>query len=138
MSIATWSKKFIGSMEEAVKSERASIEHGLRKWKGLRKRNLNRHKVYLESTSVKSVDGGFPILICSENCALCKRYYRRFNAITCIECSLFKVNKESPCDGGPESPYNIFAHTRNPEPMINLLQRALDALDEREKTNAGK
>jgi uncharacterized protein YbdZ (MbtH family) len=116
MSIATWKKEFYGPMSKAVKSEKAALEHSIKKWTGLLPANLKKHELktkdlWIEDNARRAFD------IDSSTCALCELYI-------CSDCPLKKIRR-SPCCGNKESPYSIWYDENNPRPMLNLLKKAL-------------
>jgi hypothetical protein len=113
-----WRKKFY-PVEANKVSEKDAIQHSLTKWIGARKENLGD----LENP---------PIHFYSSSCALCWHYIETHNSEVraCLECPLFKL-RGKPCDQciyGEENvaPFHAWLYG-NPEPMIELLERALAA-----------
>lgn len=133
MSLATWMEEFYPITADAT-TKRNAIEHSLRKWIGLRPENLAKHRVakgkdFFWNNSVIS-DGEGGLYIESESCALCFHYYDRGEAPRCGRCPLAKAREGRPCDQY-DSPYHKWLYTDDPEPMINDLEKALEAKKER-------
>lgn len=122
MSLQTWIDEFYPKPAQDVKTRKQALEHSLRKWIGLREKNLKKHDTYFAE-----VDEFIPIS--SSSCALCVLFYREgeFSSDRCGKCPLFKVRGVAcdSCDDERESPYHAGAFRRNPEPMIALIRKAI-------------
>lgn len=129
MSLETWKAEFYPVEAQDVPVEDA-VRHSLQKWIGLRAENLSRHECWLDDNGcdIAVVDSSRDYLyIDSRTCALCE-HHRRGGA--CLNCPLVKV-RGRPCDDdeGFSSPYGQI-YKRNPEPMIALLELALQSRKE--------
>lgn len=133
MSVQTWESEFYPSpADEASGSEREALDHSLRKWIGLRPENLERHG--LRRFDRKLTDGLYRFDVDSTSCALCERH-----SMVCDTCSLTEANGGFSCDGidcrgleeGEEGPdhYGEFLISGDPEPMIKLIQKAIEQED---------
>lgn len=131
MSVQTWKKEFYPSTAIHGKSKAALIAASLKKWIGLRKNNLRKHKLRKESTVLMGEDMRWEdedFDVCSENCHLCQKYYNeqlQDREDECVDCPIFRHTGGRPC--GEE--YFHWEDTGDPGPMIRLLQRTLRAND---------
>ncbi len=138
MSLATWKELYYPvHASEAVGSELEAARHSLRKWEGLR--DLKTHGVLVgawgdllgESLEMFGFDGS--------SCALCRRH--GFSSVgqtdcgSCVLTSIRGVDCNSSDDLGIRDPYRRWVIDKNPEPMIALLQQAVERLEVQEKTN---
>jgi hypothetical protein len=121
MSLASWKKEHYPVNAERVEKDDA-LKHALNKWKGLRPQSLKKHDVNLSNRVHLN---GYPI-ITIRSCALCIHYYPR-----CFECPLYELRNER-CYEGKDNPYVDMLTMLNPEPMIALLEQALDKQIKRE------
>lgn len=125
MSFKSWKKEFYPIGADETEPEDA-VAHSLKKWEGLTEENLKKHKCKI----VKDVCGigvkddkkiTASLYIDSDSCALCYHCYESgLPEPLCSTCLLFKHLKRK-CDSGVFSPYCVFMHSKNPEPMIKAL-----------------
>ncbi len=159
MSIQTWIEEFYPTKASAFLGlenvDREALEHSLQKWIGLRKENMEKHGVFFQDGSVVEFVAGRGysrpgVHLGSSTCALCQVHYSH-NIQSCGECPLVAV-RGVPCDerhcsdsesssGLARSPYAAFcyplaARDRDPEPMIKLIQLALERLDGKPATES--
>lgn len=125
MSMNTWKAEFYPVTADMCERGDA-IAHSVRKWIGLRKKNLDKHNLVFDRNecAIRSKNGT-SLVIDSDSCALC-HFYANANGPSgqwCISCPLFGYLSDS-CSSGYLSPYQIFAQTGNPEPMIKALRGA--------------
>ena len=132
MSLETWREEFYPVEPSKKMTKRQAVEHSLKKWQGLSKGNLNKHKVYKEYSYIKYENDDFRID--GFSCALCYKYldYSLSSPDDCKKCPLFKTLGH-PCDKDMNlnvvgSPYNIWRNTGNPRPMIKALKQTLESL----------
>ena len=126
MSLDTWKAEFYPIPASACPPGQA-VEHSLRKWRGLRKENLERHGIERDGRFI-----GIEFRIGDETCALCRIYYDHKAAYrdACNDCPIHQLTGAR-CDssGSPYdsfgSPYDSFVTNGDPEPMIALLERTL-------------
>lgn len=119
MSLKTWKEEFYPIDAEYV-SEEDAVEHSLRKWIGLRKENLDKHRISTGWTGIS--DGDEDVYIDSSTCALCQRYFDDEAVNECASCPLFDLLGKR-CDNGDDSPFVIWGEYENPEPMIAALEQ---------------
>lgn len=132
MSLATWKEEFYSTpASEVDKSDEAAlIAHSLRKWRGLTKENLEKHDVHFDDCHIIESDYEEIFAVDSGSCSLCHAYYAKTEVESvCEQCPLYKISG-SRCDRLKESPYNVFVDTGNPQPMIALLELAMDRLNQ--------
>ena len=129
MTIKTWKEEFYPKAPTKGMSKKAAIEHSLKKWRGLTRRNLKKHWIYPEfsfSWDCLKDDDEFQFHINSSTCALCKKYIGEFGE-ECTECPLFQLLGNR-CDGGM-APYNTWINKGDPKPMIKALEETLKGLE---------
>lgn len=134
MSLQTWMDEFYPTPAQKFPTELEAVEHSLRKWKGLTQENLDKHAMRRFKWSIgESVEKS--LIIDSTTCALCQQHYDAYSNIAdCDKCVLKKVNvsvengEQYSCDQcmpeDSESKYKIFLYEANPQPMIELLEKA--------------
>jgi len=123
MPLKTWKEEFYPVEANRVEGRLEAIQHSLTKWVGLRGDNLEKHELFIEDGSIVGEDGD--LTISSRSCALCQL----FDEYRCAKCPLVAV-RGTPCDVVADmveitSPYSSFVAWDDPEPMIELLERAL-------------
>lgn len=96
--------------EQASATEREALEHSIRKWKGLRDLEAKGLKL-VEEISLYTKEGLHVLDIDGESCALCFR--RQYG---CLGCSVGSCGLQ----------YRQFNKYADPEPMIKLLEEALE------------
>lgn len=115
MSIKSWKKEFYPiKANECPKSE--AEEHSLQKWKGLEKKNLKKHKVWLDGSYLFDDEETF--MFTEKNCALCFHHYNNH----CTTCPLAVSLGNIPCYC-ENMPYGILCYDVNPKPMIKVLKK---------------
>lgn len=135
MSIASWKAEFYPVSAKKVPKSQA-LAHSLRKWIGLRSENLKRHGLKACFAAIyplrRRPGRKFRYLrINSASCALCVHYYDEDKTDpqqTCLRCPLYAVCG-CPCDRDSPtaaSPFHSWTVRHDPEPMIRLLQAALE------------
>jgi hypothetical protein len=124
MSLETWKKEFYPIEASEEMSAKEAIEHSLRKWKGLRSENLDKHGVDARA-EVQYIFGEDSFLaIDGSSCALCVKFLELDeNLPWCYHCPLAKTLGRS-C-GSDGMPYITWMETGNPEPMIKALRKTL-------------
>ena len=129
MSLMSFLEEFMPTAADSAEAKAAPVTHSLRKWKGLRKVSLHGGTVEGQP-AVVFADGR--LNIDASTCALCQANKdQETHEILCHACPLSKV-LGVPCDEVSDdddgvSPYEAFADGGDPEPMIALLHKALDA-----------
>lgn len=123
---------------EATGSWIEATEFSLNKFKNLSKEILARHNLQMLSTAIftlKTDKDGYihhVLDIDVTTCPLCIRSKHitasPFPISYCLKCPLYKELEEQ-CDS-PNQPWNVWASTGDPQPMIDALQRTLDRLKE--------
>lgn len=146
MSLKSWKEEFYPVDAEDV-SEEDALEHSLRKWIGVKPENLKKHNVFKRYglRHITDPNDKYDYMnIDSESCALC--YWHFYNSRDnvdvdapdqCETCPLYKQRGGLACDESThsdssdpffnDSPYSDFTERNNPQPMIDLIQGAIDA-----------
>lgn len=121
MSLESWKAEFYPVDAKDV-SEADALAHSLKKWEGLRKENLERHRgKHNEHRHIEFEDGIF--MVNDGTCACCVHWDEDDDG--CPGCPLSQDRGER-CDGGDDAPYGKFTLEHNPEPMIQLIQLAIE------------
>ena len=134
MSLQTWMDEFYPTPAQKFPTELEAVEHSLRKWKGLTRENLEKHGVIHRGWNIRD-DNDTRLLIDSTTCALCQRHTKdEEDFANCDKCILKKVNvsefdgQHYGCDpampGHDYSIFYVFIVRSNPQPMIELLEKA--------------
>ena len=128
MSLESWKQVYYPiTAEEAAKlSPREIIQHSLTKWRGLRPEVLAEHGLRLELCLV--TDGIDVLAITGQSCSLCEKHYdySKDEPDACLSCPLAQLGA-SGTDCFTE--YRHWRDTRDPEPMILLLEKALQTAE---------
>ena len=146
MSLKSWKKEFYPKSAKSLRGgDLVRVRHSLQKWRGLTKDNLKRHDVECVGGDVTEYDkepdphyGRFikaDLPIDSESCALCVKYFDKEAASgeRCYKCPLVEV-RGKPCDRPfLNSPFTVWQERSNPQPMIELLEKAETMLMEGKK-----
>lgn len=142
MSIASWKKEFTPTTaKQAAKcGVVAAAEHSLRRWKGFRKKNLDKHGfewVMYEIVWKESDEVMGPFVINEELCALCIFSGDIEGDVQCYRCPLYKVRDETPCgESIPKefkNPVSSYVLEGDPEFMIKWLEKAVKYAKKHEK-----
>lgn len=116
MSVDSWKKEYYPIPADKVMiNEKALVKHSLRKWLGIRPKNLKKHKVYARKAGIGGLEGP-PFLFDASTCSLCEKHLGVFD---CEYCPLLK-QQGMPC-GAIGTPYHHWLITGNPYPMITEL-----------------
>ena len=118
MSLQTWKKEFYPIPAEQVLSADA-VAHSLRKWEGLKPKNLAKHDLISHGEVIIDDDGN-ELGIDASSCALCNHYIDD----DCAECPLALVRGGVSC-AMRDSPYHAFMESDDPNPMIKWLKKAM-------------
>lgn len=129
MSVKTWKTEFYPVRAQDTTEENA-IEHSIKKWTGLLKKNLKKHNVVknINENSRNMLEDkvqtevSFRFYVDASTCALC-RHWEKFEG--CFECPL-KLMLGHRCDvaglRGRNSLYGMFLDG-NARPMLNALKK---------------
>lgn len=135
MSLKTWMKEFYKT-EAPLVSKRQALAHSLLKWIGLRKENLAKHGILKPKNQhyLDDPDCNGTYYLTTSTCALCVHYYNK----KCVDCPLALARDGVPCYDHPKhlgkSPYVQYVNGNNPEPMIALIQLAIDKAKSKKRT----
>lgn len=136
MSAKTWLKEFYPKPANKTKKSEA-VQRSIKKWEGLQKTHLKRHKVYhCDGTVIDEVSDIGVIEVDAESCSLCFHYFKACNKNSCRTCPLYKVRDNVSCcdaradEGADEgySPLDAMIDDDNPKPMLKWLKKALRML----------
>lgn len=138
--IESWKKEFYHiPARKAAGDDLTAVEHSLKKWMGLRKENLDKHKVAQRGKTIFSIDD--ELRVSNKTCALCIGHLQEQEDVRqspCASCPLYKVRGGYACDhAGPDdpnldpnhypyrrvSPFEFFVYFNDPEPMIRWLEK---------------
>lgn len=128
MSISSWIKEFYRVPADEVKPENAAA-HSLRKWTGLLKSNLKKHKLghnsgnYLFNHSYSSGDGKAVFEVSYDTCALCQNAKDAYGTVVCHTCPLYEIQGNEGCGVRTGDPFQVWYDNSNPRPMIANLKK---------------
>jgi hypothetical protein len=140
MSLSSWKKEFYkGRIKKAARDPLSAVEHSLRKWKGLRAKNIEAHKVKISYGDVVNPITDNSFSIDADSCALCQmcKYDDGYSRIDCSKCPIVKVTGRV-CDGSAAtpSPYGVWVKQNDPEPMIKVLKQVRKQLKEEQRVQS--
>ena len=119
MSLSSWKKEFYSKPANKI-SKKDAVAHSLKKWTGLLKKNLEKHQLRSDGSSIYQIDDCYKDLdINDESCALCHHYIDN----ECLKCPLFKLLGHK-CDTF-DGPYGKWSCGNDPKPMLKALERTL-------------
>lgn len=135
--ISEWIKRYCANSEEAaLVSDMSALQHSIKKWKeGLSKEILSEYGLNIFHGHVHESDSLLSYKIKADSCALCHRFSRwgkdareiiNIDIWLCMDCPLSKVLGGVPCDHELDSPYKVFWHNNDPQPMVDALEKALE------------
>lgn len=128
MSLESWKQLYYPiTAEEAAKlSPHGIIEHSLIKWRGLRSEVLNEHQLWFSYCYI--TDGTNSFAITGQSCSLCAKHYdySKDEPDSCSSCPLAQLGTDR-FDCFTE--YRHWRDTRDPEPMIALLEKAIQTAE---------
>lgn len=125
MSLKTWKEEFYPTKANSPEALASPIEHSLRKWKGLTKKNLAKHRVWKGGRMFIMDEWADILSIDCESCALCINSTVKDECgthVVCAHCPIYETLMKE-CN----SEYFEWVCTGNPTPMISLLTRTLAA-----------
>lgn len=128
MTLRTWKKEFYPVDAAHPMTERQAIQHSLKKWEGLLKINLKKHKME-DIGSFVSDSKGYYFEVDSSTCSLCEKYFHKVG--TCEGCPLYKSLGSRKCHSWLtlNSPYSEWLNNGDPKPMIRALRKTLKDYD---------
>lgn len=123
MSLASWEKEFYKTPANKV-SKRFALQHSLRKWIGLLRKNRRKHKVHLESGRIYDKNDRYNFLsIDDDSCALCQHFLD--TSRKCPKCPLVRAGFTSCVNVDNNSIYGLFVQKKRVMPMVKALEKAL-------------
>jgi len=128
MSLESWKQLYypISADKAAELSPVEVIQHSLTKWRGLRTAVLDEHGVWVDGLVLLTDGTNAPkFQTTGLTCSLCAKYYDHSaddEVIACSSCPLAQLGA-SGTDCFTE--YRHWRTTHDPEPMIQLLEKAL-------------
>jgi hypothetical protein len=134
-----WMRTYYPETAKALVDRGASdmelVEHALRKWRGMRPEVLKAHGLITGVTFDlydlhKAEPDQLVLNIDSSSCGLCHKYFSFDACPPCHQCILTRVRGKS-CAHHTESdkeysPWVYWTRRADPEPMIQLLEQALE------------
>lgn len=150
MSLRSWEAEFypVSATDAAEWFEHGDwsaydlVEHSLRKWRGLRQENLDKHGIgRLSAYTIGDPDTLHPATafqVSASTCALCEAYdpteelddTSEDYVTVCNECPLYLSRGNVSCDTRTEheklSPFYAYGSGNGPEAMIAALKKALE------------
>ena len=136
---ADWLKEHYPTPANDPEALAKPITHSLRKWRGMRADVLKKYNLYHNNSSIY-VEGESRMDISTATCALCVKHYRvdledydeqcktcPLSEVRGVACDKLPSNRDKPFE---LSPYHAFTCKNDPEPMIKLLEAALQEYPE--------
>ena len=121
MSIKSWKLEFFNIPLNKTNKHNC-VDHGIKKWTGLSKKNLLKHKLIKKDNILKDEEGN-EFKIGWESCALCYNYYDKKVSNSCYKCPLSKGGKPTdPRKIGCNHVYNQFRHKGRSTLMLQRLK----------------
>lgn len=113
------------------------LEHSIRKWEGLLKKNLKKHKLVLSNSGgvlyedIVDLYEKYSNSFCVDvsTCALCHKYLGKYGD-SCPECPLNRYLGHR-CD--TKGPYNVFLDKHDARPMLRALKATKKMLEKEDK-----
>lgn len=142
MSIETWKAKFYPIPASEVPAKDA-LQHSLKKWQGLTDENLKKHGLRKPTSFsiCEEQERHAGLTIDSSTCALCFHHmdgppdYEGDDG-DCRGCPLYDLRGMS-CFAGEAAPYAIYVGPlRDPQPMIRLIELAINKLKGKKRAKA--
>lgn len=139
MSIESWKKEFypvsVKDFDVINKSDSELVDHCLRKWEGLTKENLEKHKLTKRNIYICDKNGDVPAFKSdATSCALCEKYDD-----DCSSCPLAIVRGDCDCSSKTEeedvndtsAPWHQWADKGSSEYMIYWLNKTKEMTNDR-------
>lgn len=145
MSLQTWRNEFYPITAHACvrRDKTKALDHSLRKWEGVRPKNLKRHGVVLRNSDLICKKTGELMRFSARNCSLCVAHLRTKKGVSsCNQCPLALSRAGIPCDkvddntGEWLSPFHWFTQEGTPIPMQRALVKAKKWQAKQEKEKA--
>jgi len=133
MSLQSWKKEFYPVSASRV-ADKDALAHSLRKWQGLTRAALRKHKLVRcgDSIGEEEPDEYFPID--SSTCALCKAFHEELpGGASCGSCPLVGLSEQEENASGCSKEYLAWSDDYKPAPMLTLLRKAMRAQAKKDK-----
>ena len=135
MSLESWKKEFYSVPADKV-AKKDALAHSLRKWEGLTKAALRKHKISRcgDTIGEEELNEYFPID--SSTCALCEAFHEELpgEAIrSCGSCPLVGLSEQEEGDSGCTKEYLAWFANHRLAPMLALLRKAMRAQAKKDK-----
>lgn len=133
MGIESWREEFYPETGEASakRGTLAAIEHGIRKWEGVRDENLKKHGLHRYRTGIFDEDGREMMRLGWEECGLCWIYQceegPKGKDLGCKGCPLVGVDENGidiVCGGEGHGYWLVSQNRAGPEILIGELKQA--------------
>ena len=139
MSLDTWKAEFypIEACNLIEADDVTALRHALLKWTGLLPENLSKYDLEVVRGNVVcllDLEQFFPIN--AETCVLCIKYIDHNKS--CPECPLRDSKKLQEEGIGCDEPYLSLILGRDPKPMIEVIKKALQKLEEPHQIKEGE
>lgn len=114
-----WEKKYYTPARDSIGTDWAAILHSIRKWEGLRPHILKQYELRQDGSFLVDEHTNADFVVGTSTCALCEKYMPSPGSVpVCSKCPIYKSEGVT-CS----REYNKFVYHKNPEPMIDLLER---------------
>lgn len=117
MSIKTWKAAYYPKPANKTTEEEA-LDHSIRKWEGLRKKDLKKHDGDHIRLQIHFKDGS--VRIDASTCSLCHHYFwTEGTDVACVACPIFRANGRTCSDEYSKAASFDLKIT----PMLRLLRK---------------
>ena len=119
MSIETWKAEFLSEVKEMPNKD--ALQHALKKWKGLKQKNLEKHGVNKPLGTGSIFTSDEELFVGSSTCVFCLMYADSDSG-DCYGCPI-RVYRS--CGDGCVTQWRHWVYYSNPDPMIRRIQLAI-------------
>lgn len=131
----TWLEEFCPVPAEKFRNKTwlQVAERDLRKWVGLRTKNLEKHGLEKDYIRLFGGKGGY-FFVGKNTCAFCQRAEKAKGGCRNCPLTIARGNDLTCCetvDGTHLDPYTAFTDKDDPEPMIHLIRKAKKMLEDK-------
>lgn len=120
-----WQREYLPPVDSVNLSDDLTVlDHGIRKWEGLRPENLERFGLKADRTDIVDTEGNAVFRLDSTTCAMCRQTGYEFGGDNdCPRCLMVRYAYAVPCEKA-NSAWNKFTKTGDPTVMLRLMNVA--------------
>ena len=125
VSINSWKREFYqGRLKDAAKTALGAAKHSLRKWRGLKPKNLAKHNLTNRAFGIVNIDTNATFDITAYTCALCLRARDAWSELDCNSCA-YKLANGYDCGSNYDSGWHLWCDEQDPSKMIKELKKTI-------------